>query len=277
VTIEAAVATLLVNSHANENAFFEARLRKWLRDSHRFAVFVDKYSNTIRSKIVNASSQQDLWDVFYELEVGYYLCLDEDIQILAYQPTNTNKSNSRNPDYFAIFKGKEEFYLEVARIRDVEEESRPPMNDINGVPIEGAWELVDRTHKIKDVLFSKLTQMAASKANVIFIFSESPDFSDLSIQQCISYIGRKVKSGNENYFRHKKWDGSGAEYFLNAAKDLSAIVLRTTWREQKTERIKGAHVPISPELASHLENLRGLGEESGQEYRRNQDARLKRR
>ncbi len=265
--MEDLLQSFLITETSKENPFFEARLTKWLRDSDEFQNFAIRNKPSIAKKIRDIQEEEDLWDVFYELEVGYYLTLVPETRVIIYQPKNSSEISSRNPDYFVSFE-EEEFYLEVARIRDNQnlERQKFTYEDENGILIDtGAERLIDRTAKIKDIIFSKLTQLVDLKPNVLFILTESPDFDFLSIQRAVYWIGKQIKNRKESYFHDKKWTGSGIEYFLEHWKKLSAIVFKDTFREQSVERIQGATFPISSNLADCLINLRAKGELSKQE------------
>lgn len=236
----------------------EIRFTIWTVRSPRFKEFVSKYKLKLSKKInsIKKENTEDLVDVFFEIEVAYYLTLQDCFEILDYEPSNIKDNESgRCPDFHVRFNGEFDFYLEVKRIRDQEE-----IND------ENFRELVDRDIKIKDVIFEKLTQFVKDQPNVLFIFTSNPDFYFHSPYNAIAIINGEIRKRNEMFFQHRTWDGTGIIYFLQQIKNLSATVLRTTFRDQEVipNNLATCHIPEG--LKDALKVLKPIGELSREEY-----------
>ncbi|OGW54804.1 MAG: hypothetical protein A2Y81_10620 [Nitrospirae bacterium RBG_13_43_8] len=93
-------------------------LESWIISSKKFKEFVLLYRDKIRKKISGATTDEILNDVLSELEVAYFLLLDDRFEV-KYEEGRYTKS--RSPDFIVTFEQTIPFILEVKRFRRIRE------------------------------------------------------------------------------------------------------------------------------------------------------------
>jgi len=87
----------------------------WIKSSTQFAYFAEKYRDKIRDKVRNAQKDtqpfEKLKDVFYELEIGYFLCQTHNFSV------EYEKYGNKGPDFTVRDEANITFNVEVKRIR----------------------------------------------------------------------------------------------------------------------------------------------------------------
>jgi hypothetical protein len=90
-------------------------IESWVKTSNRFKKFVYLYRDKIRSRIHNASNEEYLEDIRFELEIPYLILSDDRFEV-EYEKYSTG--STRAPDFSVTFERSIEFNLEVKHIRE---------------------------------------------------------------------------------------------------------------------------------------------------------------
>ncbi len=147
----------------------------WIRDSRRFASFVEANGSKIRKKIHSRSDPGSLLDLRLELETAFRLHR-EPAFTLTYEPGTSGKR--AGPDFGVSYTTRFEFMVEVTRIQggtrpESSSDSDPASNSVS-IAIEaeaaGGFSLENR---IAEVVCSKLRQLRPGMANVLLVGANS--------------------------------------------------------------------------------------------------------
>ena len=97
--------------------YISGDLMHWLTKCPKFGNFLHANHLKIKNKIKCASTDEDLKDTRFELEVAYLFLLDNSFE-LKYEKREAG--NSRTPDFSIMFKQSINFNVEVKRIREAD-------------------------------------------------------------------------------------------------------------------------------------------------------------
>ena len=81
--------------------------------------------------------------------------------------------------------------------------------------------------KFGDTIFEKLGQCIPGMINILFISTNSSTHEPEDVLESIASINHLIKKQDNNFFERKGFDG--IDDFVNALKNLSGIVCKTTW------------------------------------------------
>jgi len=146
--------------------FISDVLKSWVTTCDRFEQFTNYYRDKIRSKIRNVKSDEKLGDIMFELEIPYFMLLDDRFEV-EYEKYGTN---TRAPDFFISFKQAVGFNLEVKRIREsrlgfhFEKLIQDIASQIQNIPSSFGFSIVVDT---LDPDFDIVSKIESSKETVI--------------------------------------------------------------------------------------------------------------
>lgn len=106
---------------SNTPDFFRGAITAWMDDNPAFHVFVEKYRDKIRAKVRGSKADNDLRDLFWELEITHLLSKNPKLQI-EYEPYGTG--TFRSPDYRVSHSDRNSFNVEARLIREGVSEAR---------------------------------------------------------------------------------------------------------------------------------------------------------
>lgn len=149
-------------------------LESWMTTCVRFEGFAQVYRDKIRKKISEASSEDVLGDILFELEVAYLLCQNERFG-LEYEKGKS--TTDRTPDFVLSFDHAIDIGIEVKRIRETFVSIRynaliqDIVDEIQKIPSSLGFSLIcddlDANPKIVDKLESEKEAIIRHIANAI--------------------------------------------------------------------------------------------------------------
>lgn len=186
-----------------------APLTAWIVASPRYASFVEKYKDKIRKKLRATREASAAADLLYELQIPYWLLQEQRFEV-AYEPYLAGKR--RGPDYSVTFRANFTFNVEVTHVRNPH---RSPAASPAGEAV------ID--FRLVDVLCSKLRQMLASMANLLFVVPAPAALEALDLPAHVAWIKDKAERGDPAFYaRHRFLNTSD---FFKHYERLSGLVL----------------------------------------------------
>lgn len=237
----------------NRQHSISGTLEYWLTSCGRFNDFAHSYRDKIRSKVRNATTDADLDDVWFELEIPYLFLLDERFEV---EYEKRLLSGGRCPDYRVSFENSTVFNVEVGRIRGVH--AAAPNGSSGPIP-------VPYTHKefwkLRDAICEKLGQMVPGMINLLILSSASDTHEDVDLFWARNFINQLAAENDDAFFVKKGFEGT--QDFLRQFKNLSGVLFRSTWIsvDQTSDRNSlwcndQADEPIPEAIKEYLSNDR---------------------
>jgi len=190
-------------------------LTHWMRESPRFAEFVETHRDKIRKKIRGIHRAGGFQDLRAELETAYLL-LREKRFTLAYEPYG--RGTGRGPDFAVTFRTRLTFNVEVRRLRisgRAHEAGEPPLFDPQA---EG--------RRMAEIVSSKLRQMLPSMMNLLVIMAEQQRICELELGQVMNQLKQRAEQKEPQLFRRHRFRNP-ADFFKYYQR-LSGVLLTRT-------------------------------------------------
>jgi hypothetical protein len=184
-------------------------LESWIGTCDKYKEFVLIYRDKIRKKILEATNDEVLNDVMFELEVAYLLCLDTRCEV---EYEKYKKANTRSPDFIISFDNSTSFAMEVKRIRE----------SIAAVRYQSLiQEIADEVQKVPSSLgFSLVNDDLDATQEIVEILESEKDALIRYIKSAIQNEESRISSGS---VRKCPLPGFGDKFVLILTKPLKKI------------------------------------------------------
>jgi hypothetical protein len=141
---------LLAHIFEGNTHFLALAFNQWVKSSKPFRAFAVTYRSKIRKKLRGIKTEEELKDLYFELETAYLL-LQERRFVVDYEKYAAERQ--RAPDFSVVFRTVTPFNVEVTRLR--------------------AIESAVISAKIMDAICEKIGQLPPSVINVLMLASET--------------------------------------------------------------------------------------------------------
>lgn len=164
-----------------------AQFIDWITQSPRFSGFATEFKAKIRKKIRVTRGSTAETDLLYELQIAHWLLQEKHFE-LAYEVYASGKT--RGPDFSVSFRRNFTFNIEVTHIRKL------TANQLGKTLID---------HRLVDVLCTKLRQMTANTANLLFVASTALVFASLDLPALMAWIKDKAERKDEQFYSRQRF------------------------------------------------------------------------
>ena len=209
----------------------------WITTSKLYMLFVEEYKDKIRKKLRVTRQPEAIADLSYELQIPFLLLQDRRFE-LAYEPYASR--TGRAADFAVSFRKNFTFNLEITHLRSLH-----LMATDEGRAID---------YRLVDVLCSKLTQMLAKMANVLFVVLPEVALDQLDPAVHLAWIRNRAE--RDPNFCARQGFGNASDFFKSYER-LSALALFNPSGKFSIESNPGARARLPKEVVTAL--TRALG------------------
>jgi hypothetical protein len=208
--------------------FLAIAFERWVKSSKTFRAFAETYRSKIRKKRRGVKTEEELKDLYFELETAYLL-LQERRFVVEYEKYAAERQ--RSPDFSVVFRTRINFNVEVTRIRAVEA------------------SLISA--KIMDTVCEKLGQLPPSVINVLMLASENAITED-DLIGAMARLRELAERKDEAFFLRRGFQNIND--FHRQFRRLSAVIFRSTPNHMTWVNPLAKH-PMPKETLTALEKL----------------------
>jgi hypothetical protein len=188
-------------------------MQRWLTSSRRFTAFVNSFRDKIRKKIRVTQDQETLHDLRLELETAYLL-LRERALSLEYEPEQSKQI--RSPDFAVTYTTSLTFMVEVTRLRAVQKESAPALN--NGI--------LPERERLADAICSKMGQLLPQRSNVLLVGMDAMSLTQSDLQTLMLRIQQRAEQNDPTFWQRYGFQDR-ADFFRHHQR-LSEVLVRSS-------------------------------------------------
>jgi hypothetical protein len=186
-------------------------LTTWIAVSPPYAAFAEKYKDKIRKKLRVTREARAASDLLCELQIPFWLSGDPRFEV-AYEPYSAAKT--RGPDYSVTFRTNFAFNIEVTHL-----------HGLHPFPAAAPAGEAGIDFHLVDVLCTKLRQMLANMANILFIISDPAGLEPPDLPAHLAWIKDNAERRDPAFYARQRF--LTPSDFFKYYERLSGLVLYT--------------------------------------------------